>query len=336
MCLWGCPEGAKGSADITIWPDAIQHGARLVTGARVRAITSNRAGLATGADWVDREGREHHQAADVVVLAANGIGTPRLLLLSQSAGFPHGLANSSGLVGKRLMLHPVTSALGVYEEGLDSWLGPFGNAIYTLEFAEGDSSRGFPRGSHWECCPIPGPVEVLARYAQLPIRARTGEELHQLVAGGLGHMFEWLITVEDLPDEANTVTLDDVLTDSDGIPAPRITYRLSGTTKSALSWMANRGVEAHLASGATSTFVTGGGMPDTGWHLLGTARMGTDPSSSVVNPACQAHDVPNLYIVDGSAFVTASSVNPTATIGAVALRCASLMISGSRSQRVPT
>jgi GMC oxidoreductase len=98
-CMFGCPEGAKGSTDLTLWPAALQAGAKLVTGARVREITRNARGLATGAVWVDRDGAEQRAEADVVVLAANGIGTPRLLLLSE-------LANSSGLVGKRLMLHP--------------------------------------------------------------------------------------------------------------------------------------------------------------------------------------------------------------------------------------
>ncbi len=335
VCLWGCPEGAKGSADVALFPEAIRHGARIVTGARVRAITTNAAGLATGAVWVGRDGAEHHQAADVVVLAANGVGSARLMLLSASSHFPDGLGNSSGLVGKRLMMHPVTAVVGVYEEQLDSWLGPYGNAIYSLEFAEGDASRGFPRGAKWECCPVPGPGEVYVRYLGLPPEERTGVELHRLVSEGLGHMFEWLITVEDLPQDDNAVTLDPTLTDSDGIPAPRITYTMSSVTHAALAAMTEAGLEAHRASGALSTTVTSGGMPDTGWHLLGTARMGNDPSASVVDPYCRAHDVPNLFVVDGSAFVTSSSVNPTATISALALRAARHMIANARNQEVP-
>jgi choline dehydrogenase-like flavoprotein len=109
-CQSGCNEGAKASTDLTHWPKAIGLGARLVTGARVSRIETNEKGLATGATWIDGEGVEHRQEASVVVLAANAIGTPRLLLLSATKDHPDGLANRSGLVGKRLMMHPGTSS----------------------------------------------------------------------------------------------------------------------------------------------------------------------------------------------------------------------------------
>src|SRR5262245_57529510 len=105
-CMWGCVEGAKGSVDLTHWPQLVERGARLITGARVRRLETNSAGLVTGATYVDRAGREHFQKAAVTILAANGVGTARLLLLSACPRFPDGLANTSGLVGKRLMLHP--------------------------------------------------------------------------------------------------------------------------------------------------------------------------------------------------------------------------------------
>jgi choline dehydrogenase-like flavoprotein len=76
-------------------------------------------------------------------------------------------------------------------------------------------------------------------------------------------------------------------------------------------------------------------MPDTGWHLLGTCRMGDDPASSVVDRWCRSHDIPNLYVVDGSVFVTGSGTNPTATICAVALRCATRLIETRLLQEVP-
>ena len=163
----------------------------------------------------------------MVVLAANAVGSARLLLLSTSRRFPNGLANSSGLVGRRLMMHPAAGILGIYEEHFDSWLGPNGSPVYSLQFAEADLTRGFPRGSKWEACPVPGPVELLARFGNHPLTDRVGESLHELVDEGLGHSFEWEITVEDLPDPGNTVSLDSDLRDSDGIPAPKIAYRMS-------------------------------------------------------------------------------------------------------------
>src|SRR5439155_1142466 len=102
-CDLGCPIGAKASTDVTYWPKALAAGARLVTRARVREITLGPDGLADGAVYHDRDGRVREQKARAIVLAANGIGTPRLLLNSRSARFPDGLANRSGLVGRNLM-----------------------------------------------------------------------------------------------------------------------------------------------------------------------------------------------------------------------------------------
>ncbi|HVM68149.1 MAG TPA: GMC family oxidoreductase N-terminal domain-containing protein, partial [Acidimicrobiales bacterium] len=108
-CGSGCNEGAKASTDVTHWPSVVRLGGVVVTGARVRRIVTDDRGLACGADWVDDEGAEHYQPADLVVCAANGIGTPRLLLASAGPRHPDGLANSSGLVGRNLMLHPLVS-----------------------------------------------------------------------------------------------------------------------------------------------------------------------------------------------------------------------------------
>ncbi|MEI4878396.1 choline dehydrogenase, partial [Klebsiella pneumoniae] len=88
--------------------------------------------------YIDENGRERRQRASAVILCANGVGTPRLLLLSKSARFPDGLANSSGMVGKRLMMHPFSAVLGVYEDPLDGWQGPFGQMIDSFQFYETD------------------------------------------------------------------------------------------------------------------------------------------------------------------------------------------------------
>jgi choline dehydrogenase-like flavoprotein len=132
------------------------------------------------------------------------------------------------------------------------------------------------------------------------------------------------ICCEDLPEECNTVTLDPTLTDSDGIPAPKVTYRMSENTKRMLQHGLDRGVEVMKAAGAWDVHCEGP-MRQSGWHLLGTARMGTDPQRSVVNEWGRSHDVRNLFIVDGSVFVTSSGVNPTTTIQAVALYVADAM-----------
>jgi choline dehydrogenase-like flavoprotein len=325
-CMFGCPEGAKGSMDLTIWPKALAAGAKLVTGARVCEITTNGNGLATGALWVDRESNEQRTEADVVVLAANGIGTPRLLLLS-------GLANSSGLVGKRLMLHPYMSVLGIYDEDLESWLGPWGTPLLSLQFADTDDSRGFPRGAQWDVMPIGGPLMALARWDGLPFAERWGPSIHELLAKTLGRAFDWGIGIEDLPSEENFVALDPELTDGDGVAAPRVHYRIDDDARANLAWQLERAREAHEAAGAVETVVTD--WSQWGWHLLGTCRMGDDSATSVVDRFGRAHDVPNLYLVDGSVFVTSGPQPPTATIAANAHRCVGHLIESASLQAVP-
>jgi choline dehydrogenase-like flavoprotein len=333
-CAWGCPERAKASADVAIWPTALERGARLITGARVRELPVNRRGLVTGADWVDRDGREHFQPAQVVMLAANGIGTPRLLLLSRSARFPDGLANDSGLVGRRLMMHPYAEVYGVFEEDVQSWTGPFGQCIYSLQFYETDLDRGFVRGAKWAAMPTLGPLSVLDRVGWGPVTERWGASIHTTMRDWLGHAIEFGIIAEDLPDVANAVTLDPVGTDSDGLAIPKVTYKNSDNTKRLLSYHVARAREVAEAAGALTTH-SPGIIRGTGWHLLGTARMGEDPATSVVNQWGRCHDVPNLYVVDGSTFVTSSGLNPTATICAVALRCAQHAVEQHREQQVP-
>ena len=127
-----------------------------------------------------------------------------------------------------------------------------------------------------------------------------------------------VIICEDLPEEHNRVTLDPDLTDADGIAAPKITYRLSENSQRMLDHGVARGKEALVAAGATDTQAVAP-LPPAGWHLMGTARMGTDPTRSVVDAHGRSHDVKNLFIIDGSIFVTSGGVNPTNTIQALAL-----------------
>ena len=132
VCLTGCPEGAKSTTDRSHWPLAQKAGARLVTEARVKEIETDASGLASALVYVDANGRDRRQRAKVIILCANGVGTPRLLLMSGGSRHPDGLANSSGLVGKRLMMHPFASILASYEDPLNSWRGPFGQQVYSL------------------------------------------------------------------------------------------------------------------------------------------------------------------------------------------------------------
>jgi choline dehydrogenase-like flavoprotein len=332
-CVSGCPQGAKATMDITHWPAALQAGAKLVTGARVREITVDRKGLASGATYVDRDGVERRQKASVVVVAANGVGTPRLLLNSTSALFPDGLANSSGMVGRRLMIHPFAAVTGTYEEPLESWVGPAGQAIMSLQFYETDLSRGFVRGAKWSVMPTGGPLGLRAGFSGRPVEEEWGDNFHRNLKANFGKSFEWGIIAEDLPDEENRVVIDPHLVDDAGIPAPRVVYKTSENTRKLIDFHVDRVHEAHEAAGAVKTSTTRL-LRDCGWHLLGTVRMGTDPAGSVVDGWGRAHDVANLYVIDGSVFVTSSGLNPTATIAALALRTADHMVSERSTQPV--
>jgi choline dehydrogenase-like flavoprotein len=123
---------------------------------------------------------------------------------------------------------------------------------------------------------------------------------------------------EDLPEAHNTVTLDPVLKDAHGIPAPKIDYTLSENSRRMLEHAVSTATTALRTAGARDVVSTAP-LLYAGWHLMGTARMGTDPQQSVVNEWGRSHDVKNLFIVDGSVFVTSGGVNPTSTIQAIAL-----------------
>jgi choline dehydrogenase-like flavoprotein len=330
-CMWGCVEGAKASVDITHWPRNVALGVRLITGARVKRLETDARGLVRGAVYADRAGAERFQPAAVTVLAASGIGTPRLLLLSASARHPDGLANSSGLVGRRLMMHPFGTVVGLFDEDLGSTHGVWGQHLHSLEFYETDASRGFVRGAKWGLQPTGGPVSMTRAYPWGAENAIWGPGFHEGLRKRLGRSAMWGIIAEDLPDEENRIVLDPVLRDADGIPAPKIIYRMSENSRRLLAFHLARARESLEAAGACETVVAPL-IRETGWHLLGTAKMGTDPATSVVDAWGRAHDVPNLFIFDGSIWPTSSGMNPTATIAALALRCADHLVAGRRNQ----
>jgi choline dehydrogenase-like flavoprotein len=315
-CCSGCTQGAKASTDITYWPLALRAGVELRTGCRVREITAGDDGLATGVIYYDDNGHEHRQEAEMVVVACNGIGTPRLLLNSKSAQFPDGLANSSGQVGRNLMFHPYAAVEGLFEEPLDGPRGPH-KSVWSHEFYETDASRGFARGFGFEFHRGRGPVNTAWR-GMASGRIPWGRDHHRAARERIDRQCAVVAVCEDLPDPDNRVTLDHSATDSNGIPGAKVTYRLGENSRRMMEFGLARGEEVMRAAGAVET-EREPLLSYAGWHNLGTARMGTDPATSVVNDWGRAHDVKNLFIIDGSVFVTAGAVNPTRTIQAIAL-----------------
>jgi choline dehydrogenase-like flavoprotein len=324
VCAIGCPEGAKASFDLIYLPQALQAGLKLVTGARVSRVVKGETGLATGVDWIDRDGVEHFQAAGAVILCANGIGTSRLLLLSE-------LANSSDLVGRNLMLHPNCTVAGYYGESLNGWEGPAGQLIHSHEFYDTDLDRGFVRGLKLQLLPLPGPLLAVDAHRPLGFDQVWGEGFHAAAAAHGSGML-WAANTEDLPEESNRITLDSTLTDSDGIPAPKVEYRLSDNTRKILKFAVERMTELHQAAAAEAMFPVELWIDQPG-HLLGTARMGDDPERSVTDSFGRTHDCQNLFVADGSLMVTSGSANPTNTIAALALRVARGIVDNAREQR---
>jgi len=316
-CNFGCARRARASTDVTYWPKALRAGAELRTWARVREITVDERGRAKGIVYHDRSGQTHEQLARVVVVCANGVGTPRLLLHSRSRLFPEGLANSSGQVGRNYMAHPSRFVEGVFEDRIDGHVGVTSNPLFSHQFYETDPSRGFVRGYSLV---VYGPMGPLSQAWGDVEPVPWGAGHHREMRRRWGHTIGIAVMAEDLPEETNRVTLDPEARDSSGIPAPRVRYAFGKNSLEMLEHGARAARQALEAAGAVQTRDTGG--PSVFAHLMGTARMGHDPRRSVVDAWNRAHDVPNLYVVDGSSFTTSAAVNPTSTIGALALRAA--------------
>ena len=330
-CMQGCPEGAKASTDVTHWPEAIAHGARLVTGARVVRLVMGSNRLVQGAEYVDAGGETHLVKADVVVLAANAVGTARLLLASSGNEFPDGLANSSGLVGRRLMMHPFAVVTGVFERFLRTWTGNVGSRVHCLQFYETDTDRGFVRGAKWSLAPSTGgPLN-----AALPARAGEGV--------GPGSSSQRAGALRPLPQLGHLRRG----------PAGRAQPRGAGPGPSRRLRAARCEGRLHdvrelapapgLPRGACRRVAfRGRGRPRR--HAGGDAKRRLAPPRHsangsrpgvVVDPWGKAHDVDNLYVVDGSVFVTSGGVNPTNSICSLALRFADGIVARRANQRVP-
>ena len=315
-CTPGCAQGAKASTDITYWPHAIRAGVELRTMCRVREITTDEHGMASGVIYYDAKGEEQFQAAEVVIIACNGVGTPRLMLNSVSARFPNGIANSSGLVGKNLMFHPYALTYGYVDEPLDGNHGP-PLCLWSQQFYETDPSRDFVRGYTFQFGRGVGAI-MEAIVSSNAGRLAWGEDHHRSYRKLVNRRIGLSAICEDLPEEHNRVTLDPVLKDSSGIPASKLDYTISANSHKMMQHGIARAKEILNAAGASNICVESP-ILNGGWHLLGTARMGTDPARSVVNEWGRCHDVKNLFIVDGSIWVTSGGVNPTSTIQALAL-----------------
>lgn len=306
-CLIGCPTGAKASADMTYWPTALRNGVDL----RTRCVAQQvivQGGRAIGVAYRDGSGTTHEQPAAFTVVACNGIGTARLLLASN-------VGADDGALGRYLMFHPVAYARGMFREELDGPRGPVGSCIYSHEFYEHRPGRGFARGLQLQVT-----RENALLHQALRIEPSWGHAAQRLLREEFRHSLPVMVVAEDLPEAHDRVALTGPV-EEDGLPGVRIEYALSENARRILDFGLDRAEEMLRAAGAHRVARVPL-APMTGWHLLGTARMGTDPAISVTDARGRCHTVPNVVIADGSLFPTAGAVNPGATIGALALKVA--------------
>jgi choline dehydrogenase-like flavoprotein len=318
----GCPRGSMSKYSLSIWPKALAAGAKLRTHARVLRIEKGSDGRATGALFVDRNtGIAEFQPAKVVIVAANGVGTPRLLLASGN------LANQSDQVGRNLLHHTLVGSEMWVDEPIQSHMGYVASVI-SRQFAETDPSRGFVNGFNFNCLTATSAAGETAAGWITDTKAPWGRDHHKWFERHFGHCIGVYAIGDDLPNPDNRVWLDPAICDKDGVPVARLHYLPGENDKRMMNYMLDRLVDIAKASGAfeykLQDYRDKDGVYRTpAWHMIGTCRMGDDPETSVVNKWNQSWDVPNLFIVDGSVLATGGVVNPTPTISALALRAAS-------------
>jgi choline dehydrogenase-like flavoprotein len=263
-----------------------------------------------GVLYVDERGVLQRQRARVVCVAGNAIETPRLLLLSASGRFPDGLANSSGHVGRHYMRHVTGSVYVTFERPVRMWRGRTMAGLVSDE-ARADPSRGFVGGYYFE--PLSAGLPLFAALAQ---PRGWGRRFAEVIEGYERTAGLWIVG-EDMPRATNRVTLDPDVLDQWGEPVPHVHYDDHPNDLAMLEHAYGRGEAVYRAVGALDTLRV---PPYPAGHNLGTCRMSGRPEDGVVNAFGQAHDVPNLFVSDGSQFTTGGAANPTLTIVALAIR----------------
>ena len=286
----------------------------------VYEIPVDPAGRVTGAMYFNERREQVFQRARAVVLSANGSETPRLLLLSKSPQFPDGLANSSGVVGRYLMLGNTTGASGLFEHELNDYKGVVSGAGI-VDFVPTDESRGFYGGGRMTSRGYYYPISM-GLNSLSPGSPRWGAGYKRALRAEAQHRMNITCFTTQLPLETNRVDLDPDVKDAWGLPAMRITSTSHPDDIANMEFFRQKSIEVLEAAGATRVWANPVNDARGSAHNRGTCRMGNDPRTSVVDRYHRAHDVPNLFIVDGSLFVTAGGVNPTCTIQALALHVA--------------
>jgi choline dehydrogenase-like flavoprotein len=273
-------------------------------------IAHNGGGKVTGVHYFDADGNERVQKARAVCVACNAIETARLLLLSESPQHPDGLANSSGQVGRNYMRHLTGSVYAEFEQPVRMYRGETMAGIVTDE-SRNDPARGFVGGYYLQLLSL-GPGFL----ATFLIPGAWGRDFAEIMER-YDHMAGMWLVGEDLPQETNRVTLNRDVRDQFDQPVPNVHVDDHPNDTAMRDHAYAAGESVYDAVGATRTFRV---TPYPTTHNLGTARMSARPEDGVVNEYGRAHDVPNLFVSDGSVMTSGAAANPTLTIVALALR----------------
>ncbi len=335
-CMYfGCEVGAKSSTLAAMIPLAEASGhCEIRPNSIVTRIDTDDSGRANQVIYLDADGIEQAQSTKAVVLSANGAESARLLLLSESTKHPDGLANSSGYVGRNLMHNSHALGNGVFEHPLNDYKGVQVSRIIH-DFYEVDEARGFYGGGGIDARPLWSATPIFHVLRGMPPDVpRWGADFKNEIANNFTRQMSIVSSTTSLALDSNNVSLDPESKDAWGRPAIRATYRDHPDDVSMAKFLQDRAMELFDAAGAEKSWRRPITPTNGGEHLLGTCRMGDDPATSVVDRSHRSHDVPNLYICDGSSFVTSGRGQPTMTIMALAFRAADLIKAAAASGEI--
>lgn len=317
-----CPSGAKYSADVHV-RKAEELGVRVIDRVPVQRLEHDITGeTVEAAVYVTPDGQTHRQKAREFVVACGGVETPRMLLLSRSEQYPDGLANSSGAVGRYFMDHLYAGMGGTIDRPTrQNHVGFITTESH--QFYDPDERNGWASDSAHGSIKLefsndagPSPVEMALESDSW------GDELLSDLRSSYGMHLGVGALVEQFPRSENKLSLDPHRTDDHGNPVPKITWSVGAREKATIR-RANE-IQRSILDALDAEVTWSVGPENTGpaFHHMGTTRMGTDPSESVVGPKMRTHDLANLSIASSSVFVTGGAMNPTLTIAALALKAA--------------
>lgn len=315
FCIQGCKVGAKASTLVTHVPDALANGAEIRERSMASRVELGKNGRVTGVHYFDDDGGAHFQRAKAVIVSGYAIETPRLLLNSACDGFENGLANSSGTVGRYLMSQAGNVILGRFEELVRMYKAPPAHAL-TEEFYETDPRNDFARGFAIQTV---GPLPIAFGKQMIAAKKAWGWGLRREMMD-YNHWAAFGLLGEILPWADNRVTLAGEK-DRFGLPVAHVTFNLHDNDKKLIEAAKEKTMQIMAAAGATEVVQEARYA-----HLVGGARMGNDPQTSVVDKFGRSHDIANLFVCDGSMMPTQGSANPGLTIQSLAARTADYLI----------